>query len=93
MQLTNAIPWGGLFIFIFLTAIVTENALLKLSKEHDVLASQLTQLEETRTMALETNQKLRAQINSQSDIAWIELVLKRELGLIPEGQTKVLFIP
>lgn len=35
--------------------------------------------------------KLKQEINSQSDPAWVELILKRELGVIAEGETKFYF--
>ena len=34
---------------------------------------------------------LDLKINSQSDPAWIELVLMKELGVVPEGKIKVHF--
>jgi hypothetical protein len=37
------------------------------------------------------NKELLLQINSQSDSAWIEKVLMRELGVVPEGKLKVHF--
>lgn len=36
---------------------------------------------------------LLREIASQNDPSWIELVLMDKLGLVPEGQTKVHFIP
>lgn len=36
-------------------------------------------------------QELILQIESQTDPAWVEMVLKRNLGLVPEGQVKVYF--
>lgn len=33
------------------------------------------------------------EINSQSDPAWVELMLMKNLGLVPEGQIKVFFDP
>lgn len=42
-------------------------------------------------MVTEEKEDLVLQLQSQQDPEWIELVLKRSLGLIPEGQTKVYF--
>lgn len=36
-------------------------------------------------------EELLRQLHSQSDPEWIELVLMKRLGLVPEGQTKVYF--
>lgn len=37
------------------------------------------------------NESLKLQIRSQSDPAWVSLVLMEELGVIPEGQQKIVF--
>ena len=34
---------------------------------------------------------LERRLQSQSDPAWIEMVLMEQLGVVPEGQTKVYF--
>lgn len=44
-----------------------------------------------RQRLLRIQEDLLLQINSQSDPAWVELVLIKGLGLVPEGQTKVYF--
>ena len=44
-----------------------------------------------KKLALEKQKGLLRQINSQNDPAWIELMLMKEMGLVPEGQTKVFF--
>lgn len=36
-------------------------------------------------------EELLLQVNSQNDPAWIEMVLKKRLGLVPEDQVKVYF--
>jgi len=45
---------------------------------------------EKKKITLE-NQDLQLKINSQSDPAWIELILMKELGVVPEGKLKVHF--
>ena len=49
-----------------------------------------TIMEQKRLVAME-REDLLLQIQSQNDPKWVELVLMRKLGLIPEGQTKVYF--
>ena len=39
----------------------------------------------------EKQEELRLQIASQSDPAWVELLIKKQLGMVPSGQTKVYF--
>ena len=48
-------------------------------------------LEKKREEKKEENKELLLQINSQSDPAWIEMILMRELGVVPEGKLKVHF--
>lgn len=83
--------WGFVFVFFTLSAMITERALKKVSDEHTHLLAKLTSLNMEKEEALALKEKLTQEINSQSDPSWIELVLKRELGLTPEGQIKVLF--
>ena len=40
----------------------------------------------------ETHDYLECRIASQSDPAWMELVLMESLGVVPEGQQKVHFV-
>jgi hypothetical protein len=48
-------------------------------------------LETQLAFARENREDLLLQINSQSDPAWIEILLKKHLGMVPFGQTKVYF--
>lgn len=84
--------WGWFCGFILLTAIVTERALKHVNELDTQLDIQLSSLIKEREEAIKLREQLQQQINSQSDPEWIELVLKRELGLVPEGQIKVLFV-
>lgn len=78
-------------ILVILTSIITERALKSIALEKEVLNQQLTALLEEKEKAMKIQEKLLLTINSQSDPAWIELVLFRELGLVPEGAAKVWF--
>lgn len=48
-------------------------------------------LEERKAVVTEQKDELIEKIHSQSDPAWIEMVLMKELGVVPEGKTKVHF--
>lgn len=50
-------------------------------------------MQNEKQKALQKQQDLKWQINSQSDLAWIELTLMKGLGLVPEGKKKVFFYP
>lgn len=79
--------------FLLLCIILYEQGL----KQRDSLYQQLTQkkieLELEKLQLLQKQQNLQLQINSQADLAWIELTLMKGLGLVPEGQQKVYFYP
>ncbi len=55
------------------------------------MAGRLQTLEKEKALAIAEQEELNLQIQSQTDPAWIEMVLRRNLGMVPEGQTKVYF--
>ena len=79
------------FGIFFATLIVFEISLKKVEAEEMALKRQLTVLKQRIEEAKSHQHYLKKSINSQSDPAWIEMVLKKELGLVPEGQTKIYF--
>lgn len=63
-------------------------------KKNEVIASldnHLKHLMLEKAALLQEKEDLLLQVNSQSDPAWIQLTLKKGLGLVPEGQKKVYF--
>lgn len=62
-------------------------------RNHDIflLQERLTHLKEARDRALQEKEELSLQICSQSDPAWIELILMKQLGVVPEGYLKIHF--
>ncbi len=55
------------------------------------LEKKLATLQMERERVLEQKEDLILQINSQSDPEWIQMMLMKGLGVVPEGQTKVYF--
>lgn len=55
------------------------------------ITQRLESLSREKKAALEENEELLLQINSQQDPAYIQMVLMKRLGLVPEGQIKVHF--
>ena len=51
----------------------------------------LEQMEQERYLACLDMQQIRMKIASQMDPAWIEMILMRDLGVVPEGYLKVYF--
>lgn len=65
-----------------------------MQKKEDVcsdLKDKIRELESLKQFARAEREDLALQIHSQSDSDWIEMVLKKRLGLVPEGQMKVYF--
>ncbi len=58
---------------------------------YKVLTERLHELEIAKDVALAEKGILELEIHSQSDPLWIQLALMKGLGLVPEGQRKVLF--
>ncbi len=67
------------------------HAMERKSEACEGLAEKVQELELIKQSALEEREELSLQIASQSDADWIEMVLKKRLGVVPEGQMKVYF--
>jgi hypothetical protein len=79
--------------FMLLCSIFYEQALKNREAEFQQLTQQLLFLQKEKEKALAKQKKLEMQINSQSDLAWIEITLMKGLGVVPEGQKKIYFNP
>lgn len=55
------------------------------------LENRLVNMQKEKLAALSLRNDLKERIASQSDPAWIEMVLMRDLGVVPEGFLKVHF--
>jgi hypothetical protein len=81
--------WVGVFVlFTYMLALKTypvkEEQIIKLSQQLNCLQSE-------KALALHAKDELSLQIESQEDPLWIERVLIKKLGVVPEGQIKVRF--
>lgn len=56
-----------------------------------VLNMRLQEMQAEKFQALQKREDLELRIASQNDPAWIEMVLIRDLGVVPEGFIKVHF--
>jgi hypothetical protein len=79
--------------FLLACFLVYEQESKTVYQEYQRLKSLQQQLEWTKVQALQRRKELQWQIQSQSDPKWMELALKRGLGLVPENQTKIYFAP
>ena len=57
------------------------------------ISYRLQEMEKEKLIACQSKEDLQTRLCSQNDPAWIELVLMRDLGVVPEGWIKVHFIP
>lgn len=79
--------------FVFLCLIFYEQGLRNRKFLSDQLTQELADCRLQKSQALKEQQDLESQINSQSDLAWLELMLIKGLGVVPEGYQKVYFYP
>ncbi|MCB1112099.1 MAG: hypothetical protein H7A37_09095 [Chlamydiales bacterium] len=78
-------------LYLLVCGILYEQGLGIWNREYETLSTQLTKLNKEKELALMEQKDLQLRVNSQSDPAWVELILMRELGLAPEEQVKVVF--
>jgi len=83
------------WVFLILSVSYTfyVHGMKKKEKDLAELQGKLKDLQKRKHIALAEQEDLIRQINSQSDPAWIQLVLMKGLGVVPEGQVKVFFTP
>ncbi len=68
-----------------------EQTMQNMSSEYNKFETMYNGLVEEKKAALATQQKKLLQINSQNDPKYRELILMEQLGLVPKGQTKIIF--
>lgn len=82
--------WWMLFFWLLCFAVYSQ-AMQKKTKVCLDLKNKIQELESLKQSSLEEREDLVLQIASQNDKDWIEMVLKKRLGVVPEGQMKVYF--
>ncbi len=70
---------------LYLHALKNRNAALS------EISFRLEEMEKECCMVLQEKEDLQLRIASQGDPAWIEMILMREIGVVPEGWIKVHF--
>lgn len=78
-------------LFILACYFFYEQGLRRKDREHAFLQNQYSELVQKKKSVKKQQLELRREINGQSDKASLELILIKEMGLVPEGQTKVVF--
>ena len=81
--------WVGAFVLmacaLYAQALYQKNHLASLLKEKAQL------LKEEKELALRDQEQLQLRLKSEDDPEWALLVLKQRLGVVEEGETKVIF--
>lgn len=77
--------------FILICIMVYEKHHATYQKQLKQLQGQLFFFENKKKNITTLNENLKRQIKSQNSPNWIELTLKKKLGLVPEGHIKVIF--
>lgn len=78
-------------LFLVTCYIAYDQAVKRKNQEVFQLQSRLNELIKLKATALSEKEDLLLRIYSQSDPEWIELILMKELGVVPSGFLKVHF--
>lgn len=84
-------PYLWTVCFGLISLILFEQAMKRRDQEYSLLLERKLHWQREKEHALFLHEKLLQQVNSESDPDWIELTLMKQLGLSPEGYTKVFF--
>ncbi len=71
--------------FVYFQSLKEKNAAVR------ELAFRLQEMEKEKILAFQEKEELHLRIASQNDSGWIETILMRDLGVVPEGYLKVHF--
>lgn len=82
--------WWVMLCFLGLLTLYEASSQTR-NEEFLSLAAHRELLQKEKAQALARQADLALQVSSQSDPDWVELVLRKGLGLVPEGQKKVFF--
>lgn len=77
--------------FCVVCAMFYSHAAGKKRGSYSELQTKLDKYNLDKRLALQEHEDLLLQMSSQNDPAWIEMTLKKRLGMVPEGQMKVYF--
>ena len=82
--------WWTILVILFCYGFYL-HAMHKKKVLYGELKTKSDQLETQLYAAIEQREDLLMQIQSQTDPAWVEMLIKKHLGMVPYGQTKVYF--
>ena len=76
------------FGFVFITY---QQTIKSKNKEIFENKNKIALFEKQKILSCKENEDLNLMVNSLSDPEWIEIILMRDLGVVPEGKLKVHF--
>lgn len=83
--------WWWAVTFSLLVGLVYGHGMQSRNFELQEAMGRLAAVESETKAAMEEKENLALRLSSESDPAWIELVLLRQMGVVPEGFLKVHF--
>ena len=86
--------WGRywwVIVFCVVTSLIYFHLLKEKRNTIDSLSMRFEQMEKAKYSSLQQRDDLQLRIASQNDPAWIEMIMMRDLGVVPEGFLKVHF--
>lgn len=83
--------WYWVLIFCLVTGLFYSQSMRKKKQAFEGYCFRLQEMEKEKCLAVLEKEYLQLKIASQDDPAWIEMILMRDLGVVPEGYLKVHF--
>lgn len=85
------VRWWWVVAFCFSAGTLYFQAMKEKKTSLSEYSFRLEEMEKEKCLAMAEKDELLLKIASQSDPAWIEMILMRDLGVVPEGWLKVHF--
>jgi hypothetical protein len=78
-------------VFCAVVAVVHFHFMKEKKQAVHLMTARLEEMQKDKSNAMQKRDDLQLRIASQNDPAWIEMILMRDLGVVPEGFLKVHF--
>lgn len=89
--LDSVIKSWWVFLFITLSYVIYNQSVKQKEIELISLQKSFLDMQNEKQLCLNEQEDLKERLASQNDPAWIERLLIKELGVVPEGYLKVYF--
>ncbi len=83
--------WWWVAVFCACAFVAYAHMMQRRAADYRKMAARLVALEQDTRLARVEKETLALRLASQDDPAWIELILLRQMGVVPEGFLKVHF--